>query len=1134
MKRFSYVIIIFILMQICPTAWADTTWVDTGDVSGSWTSSGTPYVIRSGDVTVPTGDTLFISRGVVVLFTGPYRLLVNGVLAATGRSDDSIRFTTDTLTNPDRWRGIYAPSGVCSLRFSIVENAQAAAGLPGAGIRAETGRLYLNACSIRRNSTTGEGGGVYCGQMASAQILDSRLTGNQAGSGGGMACRDGYPIVTRCLIAGNVATERGGGILLLHSGPTIARSILLENRVVSGDGGGIAADSSFFRLLNCVLLRNRAAVLGGGLYCRADSNSVVGFCDFIADSAQTGGGIFNVHTPISVLSSIIAYTVDGSGISFATVRPATVTTSDFFANAGGDFSGEIPTGLGVLDNRNARGTVCDRFLNFRANPLFTDAANGDFHLTAASPCISAAQMSSVTIDFDGNLRPNPAGSQPDVGAFESADGGGYLFLSGRQRGTLPASDYVVGADLSVAANDTLTLLPGTTLRFLRGVTFSVYGVLQAIGTEQDSIVFTRQFDGDSLNWGGLYFIGSRDSCRLSYVTVEHVTGTGTTMPGAGGGITCVTASPTLDHCLIRYCVASSGANMGTGSGLGCYAGSHPVVAFSRIYHNGYRADHTVAVAGGGIFGRASSPQFFNCRIDSNASGAGGGVYGETSNLRLESCRIDHNNARQGGALYCWHGTPLVTSCVIDWNRADSGAVYVNASAANLIGSTLVSNSGGGIVCSGATLNMNSTIVAMSAQGSGFYFYRDSQNSTVGYCDIFDSDSGAVRYADNNPGFGPAGLSVLAATNINADSCDRYYNMPHDALFADPVHGDYHLQEFSPCINAGAPSRPRDPDGTVSDIGMFWHVAPPRPVTSFDVILPAQNDTMRVDSARFVWHATQDPDSGEVITYQLHLSSGALDTALSIQADTFRMVYPRRLGFRDSTSMNWWVTAHSLYPDSTVHSRSTRTVRFQRPFGPVTPFDLVQPLHGDTLRTDSLYFIWRQAFDSDSGEVVSYQLHLQGGTIDTLFAAQADTFRHVRLLQVGFRDSTRITWWVTAHSLYPDSTVHSLSSRVFVFQRPYSAVHGAGDPLPSQFALHENYPNPFNASTTIRFDLPRESHVKLELFDMLGRQAAVLLDEQRAGGSYRIQLDAANLPSGIYLCRMETSTFHAVRKIILLK
>jgi T5SS/PEP-CTERM-associated repeat protein len=89
-------------------------------------------------------------------------------------------------------------------------------------------------------------------------------------------------------------------------------------------------------------------------------------------------------------------------------------------------------------------------------------------------------------------------------------------------------------------------------------------------------------------------------------------------------------------------------------------------------------------------------------------------------------------------------------------------------------------------------------------------------------------------------------------------------------------------------------------------------------------------------------------------------------------------------------------------------------------------------------------------------------------------------------------------------------------------------------LPTEYSLHQNYPNPFNPSTTIRYDIPVESHVLLEVYNLLGQRVAVLVDELREAGYHTVQFDAGNLSSGMYLYRIRAGEYMEVRKFMLLR
>jgi hypothetical protein len=89
-------------------------------------------------------------------------------------------------------------------------------------------------------------------------------------------------------------------------------------------------------------------------------------------------------------------------------------------------------------------------------------------------------------------------------------------------------------------------------------------------------------------------------------------------------------------------------------------------------------------------------------------------------------------------------------------------------------------------------------------------------------------------------------------------------------------------------------------------------------------------------------------------------------------------------------------------------------------------------------------------------------------------------------------------------------------------------------VPAQLVLSQNYPNPFNPSTTIEFQIPHTSHVSLKVFDVLGKEVAMLVNETKHAGTYTVSFDAGKLSSGIYFYKLNTGSFVQIRKMILTK
>ena len=89
-------------------------------------------------------------------------------------------------------------------------------------------------------------------------------------------------------------------------------------------------------------------------------------------------------------------------------------------------------------------------------------------------------------------------------------------------------------------------------------------------------------------------------------------------------------------------------------------------------------------------------------------------------------------------------------------------------------------------------------------------------------------------------------------------------------------------------------------------------------------------------------------------------------------------------------------------------------------------------------------------------------------------------------------------------------------------------------IPRQFGLKQNYPNPFNPSTTIKYELPKSSLVTLTVYDLLGREVSVLVNERRDAGVHETKFDGAGLASGVYFYRLTAGSFVQTRKLLLMK
>ena len=89
-------------------------------------------------------------------------------------------------------------------------------------------------------------------------------------------------------------------------------------------------------------------------------------------------------------------------------------------------------------------------------------------------------------------------------------------------------------------------------------------------------------------------------------------------------------------------------------------------------------------------------------------------------------------------------------------------------------------------------------------------------------------------------------------------------------------------------------------------------------------------------------------------------------------------------------------------------------------------------------------------------------------------------------------------------------------------------------IPSNFSLFQNYPNPFNPTTKIRYQVPTTGLVSLRIYNVLGEVVATLVNEEKPVGYFEVELNAANLSSGVYFYRLQAGSFVETKKMVLMK
>lgn len=200
-----------------------------------------------------------------------------------------------------------------------------------------------------------------------------------------------------------------------------------------------------------------------------------------------------------------------------------------------------------------------------------------------------------------------------------------------------------------------------------------------------------------------------------------------------------------------------------------------------------------------------------------------------------------------------------------------------------------------------------------------------------------------------------------------------------------------------------------------------------------------------------------------------------------------------------------------------------------------PVVLLVPADGDTIdpAQSTLAFEWQSAADVD-GDGLEYTIRVFGGALDTSFSLSNDT---TWLFQnpSGLAPGATYQWSVVAS----DGELSSSSADTFSFVVPVLVGIDGHMPLPARFALHRNFPNPFNPTTTIRYDLPEASRVVLRVYNIIGQEVRTLVCRHESAGYKSVQWDGKNqrgnsVTTGVYFIRLEAGSYLKTIKVMMIK
>lgn len=285
------------------------------------------------------------------------------------------------------------------------------------------------------------------------------------------------------------------------------------------------------------------------------------------------------------------------------------------------------------------------------------------------------------------------------------------------------------------------------------------------------------------------------------------------------------------------------------------------------------------------------------------------------------------------------------------------------------------------------------------------------------------------------------------------------------------------------------------------------------------LAPADGATDQPTTLTLSWSAVDGATGYDLqVATDMNFSDLVVDAAVDATAQDVQ-------GLSEGTTYYWRVRARNADgagPFSATQQFSTES-GVQAPGA--APRDLV-PEDGVADQPTTLTFSWG-AVDGATGYDLQVATDAGFGRL-AVEVSVAGTSQEVQDLA----EDTAYYWRVRATNEGgpgPFSTVHQ-----FTTAGATDTAADASDGLPERIRLHANYPNPFNSTTAIRFDLPRATHVVLAIYDLAGREVARPVEGTLPGGAHEVQVEAEGLPSGVYLYRIVTASGSETRRMVLVK
>jgi predicted outer membrane repeat protein len=702
----------------------------------------------------------------------------------------------------------------------------------GGGVFNSQGGLKLSGGQVLSNAAQ-SGGGVYLEQaLATMNLSSGYIAANRADFGGGLFLNSGSATLVNAQIASNVANISGGGVYVALPGSAFYQNNGGIQNNQASDGAGVFVQAGFFEQISGAIANNQAGNWGGGLLVAdAGGSALLNGGSIMSNTASVlGGGVFlDQGRAMLAASAIVSNSTPGDGGGVYLLQPTATFTqtggliSHNWANNGGGLAvaqgraelvnAQIVSNTAVVDGGGAFLTSVDATVNLWAGSISRNAAQygGGAKVYSGTFKLIDGQLMSNTASFDGGglyVYPGAAFIQINgalQGNFANGNGGGAYFsdpISLKNISITNNTAQVAGGGLYAAAPITLVTslvqqnlaVDGGALKAVSPTMISGTQFLTNTASGSGGAVFadaTATLIGDSVSnnhasvSGGGLAGNSFDVTNTQFVN--------NSVDGDGGAIHANNAVWLSNALFLQNSTL-------TGNGGAVWA-NNVSAADTRFISN-------TANSGGGLYVNDNAT-LQRIRLDSNAAVQGGGLYANTASaadqFSVTSSKVIANQADVGGGVYqAGFGGGTIVNSVFARNQASTEADALSLNSAGEVDvyfATLanpITPTGEAIVVNNGTVNLTNTIVASYSIG----LKRNSGSISEDY-NLYFANS-----------VSQTGILVQGSHSLN--------NL--DPRFVKPGADDYHLQLFSPAVDAATNL------GIYTDIG-GW----PRPMGGgFDI------------------------------------------------------------------------------------------------------------------------------------------------------------------------------------------------------------------------------------------------------------------------------------------------------------